>query len=102
MNSIVSGSPRKELVDNIPRVLIKYGMVPLNSMKINVKNHFVVLLEGKVLGHINKSIASTVVNELRLLKIKGTEVPKLMEIALVPDKAVLAIKIFFFFFELII
>lgn len=95
MNSVVSDSPRKELVDNIPKMLIKYGMVPLNSMKINVKNHFVVLLEGKVLGHINKSIASSVVNELRLLKIKGTEVPKLMEIALVPDKAVFIVQMFF-------
>lgn len=88
MNCIVSDSPDPELVDNIPKVLAKFGMVPLNSLKISGQNHFVVLLEGKVLGHIHKSIAPKVVNELRLLKIKGAEVPKLMEIALVPDKEV--------------
>lgn len=102
MNCIVSDSPNQELVDNIPRVLVKFGMVPLNSLKINIKNHFVVLLEGKVLGHISKSIASKVVNELRLLKIKGVEVPKLMEIALVPDKAVCLYLLFFGKSELLV
>lgn len=63
-------------------------MVPIDSSKINFKSHYAVLLEGKVIGHISKSIAEQVATELRLLKIEGVQLPKLMEIVLVPDKQV--------------
>lgn len=85
VDCVVSESPKPSLVENVPRVLVNLGMVPLNSGRINYKNHFVVMLEGKVIGHINKSKAEQVCVELRLLKIKGKQVPKFMEIALVPD-----------------
>lgn len=88
IDCIVSDSPNKEIVENVPRVLTNYGMVPLDSAKINFKNHFPVLLEGKVIGHISKSIAEQVATELRSLKIEGVQLPKLMEIVLVPDKLV--------------
>lgn len=85
IDCVVSDSPKASLIDNVPSVLVNLGMVPLNSAKINHKNHFVVLLEGKVIGHINKSLAEQVCVELRLLKIEGKQVPKFMEIVLVPD-----------------
>lgn len=85
IDCVVSDSPKKDLIDNVPRILTNLGMVPLNSARINHKNHFVVMLEGKVIGHINKSMAKPVCVELRLLKIAGKQVPKFMEIVLVPD-----------------
>lgn len=85
IDCIVSSSPEKALVDNVPKVLVNFGMVPLNSAKIDHKKHFVVLLEGRVIGHVRKSMASQICSQLRLLKIKGKQVPKLMEIVLVPD-----------------
>lgn len=88
IDCIVSDSPNEQIVENVPRVLTNYGMVPLDSAKINFKSHFPVLLEGKVIGHISKSIAEQVATELRLLKIEGVQLPKLMEIVLVPDKQV--------------
>lgn len=88
IDCIVSDSPKQSLIDNIPRVLVNFGMIPINAMKISLKKHFVVLLEGRVIGYINRSIAAKVVNELRILKIEGKQIPKLMEIVLVPDKTV--------------
>lgn len=85
MDCVVSDSPKATLVDNIPRVLVNFGMVPLGTTKINYKKHFVVMLEGKVIGYINKTLASQVCIELRNLKIDGKQVPRFMEIVLVPD-----------------
>lgn len=94
IDCVVSDSPKAALVDNVPRVLVNLGMVPLNSARINLKNHFIVMLEGKVIGHINKSMAQPVCVELRLLKIEGKQVPKFMEIVLVPD-----IKVVIFYYS---
>lgn len=85
IDCIVSDTPKTTLVDNIPRVLVDFGMIPLNSTKINYKKHFVVLLEGRVIGHVRKTMAEQICTELRLLKIEGERVPKLMEIVLVPE-----------------
>lgn len=85
IDCIVSDSPDKSLVDNVPKVLVRFGMVPLNLAKIDHKKHFVVLLEGRVIGHVRKSMAQQVCNQLRILKIDGKQVPKQMEIVLVPD-----------------
>ena len=96
IDCVVSDSPKTELVENVPRVLVNLGMVPLNSTRINYKSHFIVMLEGKVIGHISKSMTQQVCVELRRLKIAGKQVPKFMEIVLVPD-----IKVKCIFFELI-
>lgn len=85
IDCIVSDAPKKSLVDNVPRVLVDFGMIPLNSTKIDYKKHFVVLLEGRVIGHVRKTMAEQICTELRLLKIDGEKVPKLMEIVLVPE-----------------
>lgn len=89
IDCVVSNSPDKSLVDNVPHVLVSLGMIPLNSAEINYKKHFVVMLEGKVIGYIEKSIAKHICNELRLLKIRGNKVPTFMEIVLVPDMKVI-------------
>lgn len=85
IDCVVSSSPEKSLVDNIPEILLNFGMVPINSTKINQKKYFVVLLEGRVIGHINKSMAEQICVELRLLKIEGKRIPKYTEIVLVPN-----------------
>lgn len=85
IDCIVSDAPKKALVDNVPKVLVNFGMIPLNSAQIKYNRHFVVMLEGTVIGYISKNIAEQVCAELRQLKIVGKEVPKLMEIVLVPD-----------------
>lgn len=85
IDCIVSDSPDPLLVANVPQILVSLGMIPLNSVKIDAKKHFVVLLEGKVIGHVRKSMAEQISIELRRLKIDGKQVPKLMEIVLVPD-----------------
>lgn len=88
IDCIISNTPDPQLVENVSNVLANFGMVPLNSTRISYKRHYVVMIEGKVIGHINKNIAEQVAVELRLLKIEGKQVPKLMEIVLVPDKKV--------------
>lgn len=85
IDCVVSDSPDKSLVDNVPRILVSLGMIPLNSAIINYNKHFVVMLEGKVIGYIEKGMAKHICDELRLLKIKGIQVPKFMEIVLVPE-----------------
>lgn len=96
MDCVVSDFPKKSLVDNIPRVITNYGMIPLNTTKVSYKKHFVVMLEGKVIGHIHKTMAQQICVELRSLKIQGQQVPKFMEIVLVPDVKVNFIQLYVF------
>lgn len=88
MNCTISGTPDPKLVANIPKALVNFGMVPLNSSKIDYKKHYVVILEGKIIGHVPMTDAKRIADRLRLLKILGVEVPNLMEIVLVPKKTV--------------
>lgn len=100
IDCVVSDSPKKAFLDNIPEILLNLGMVPLNLTKINHKKHFVVLLEGRVIGHINKSMAVQICVELRLLKIEGKHIPKFTEIVLVPDLKVTN-ETFIFYFKIV-
>jgi DNA-directed RNA polymerase I subunit RPA2 len=62
-------------------------MVPHKGVRLIALNHneqFVVLLDGKVLGHVEKSEAQRLVDKLRILKIDGKRVPRTLEIVLVP------------------
>lgn len=86
IDCVVSDSPKKSLVDNIPGILVSFGMVPINHLiKINYKKYFVVMLEGRVIGYIDKSAAEQICVELRILKLDGKCIPKYTEIVLVPD-----------------
>ncbi|KAJ9588284.1 hypothetical protein L9F63_018336 [Diploptera punctata] len=75
-----------KLVANIPLVLMALGMIPLNGVKIvlNHNKYYIVMLDGRVLGHVMKSEAARFVDKLRVLKIAGQRVPKMLEIVLVP------------------
>lgn len=89
MNCIVSGAPDTKLVDNIPKVLVNLGMAPINSSKIDYKKYYVVILEGKIIGHVAMADSKRIADRLRLLKIDGVEVPNLLEVVLVPKKTVI-------------
>lgn len=88
VNCVVSDSPDAKLVENIPGILTNFGMVPLHSTVNKYNKYFVVMLEGKVIGHIKHAEATHILNQLRILKIAGKEVPKMMEIVMVPNKKV--------------
>lgn len=89
IDCIVSGAPDAKLVENVPKMLTNLGMVSINSQtQFDRKRYFVVLLEGRVIGHVSHIDAELIAHQLRLLKIDGKEVPNLMEIVLVPNKKV--------------
>ena len=83
----VTSVPDPKLVANIPSVLVSLGMMPLRGIRtfaLNHKKHYIVMLDGRVLGHVHKSEASRLVSYLRFLKVAGDKVPQMLEIALVP------------------
>ncbi|CAG9773900.1 unnamed protein product [Ceutorhynchus assimilis] len=87
MDCIITDVPDQVKVDNIETVLDEMGMVSLNYIgKIYLKNSYAVQLDGKMIGYIAQEKAARIVDRLRLLKIKGKEVPKTLEIVLVPIK----------------
>ncbi|KAL6447618.1 hypothetical protein ACFW04_000064 [Cataglyphis niger] len=89
MNCVVTKHPNPKLKAAIPTVLVDLGMIPL-SIANNWTNSYNVMLDGKMIGLIEDKIINKVVHRLRLLKIKGQEIPTTLEIALVPKKKVSA------------
>ena len=87
MNCIITKHPDPKLKANIPIVLMDLGMIPL-SIAENWKNSYSVMLDGKLIGLIENNIIARVTDKLRILKIKGEEIPHTLEIALVPKKNV--------------
>lgn len=87
LNCVVTKQPDPKLKAALPAVLVDLGMVPL-SIADDWKNSYNVMLDGKLIGLIEDKIINKVVYKLRLLKIKGQEVPSTLEIALVPKKNV--------------
>ncbi|XP_018335521.1 DNA-directed RNA polymerase I subunit RPA2 [Agrilus planipennis] len=89
MNCTVTDAPDPVLTKNIPRVLARLGMVPLeNYLHENRADSYVTVVDGKVVGYVPVSIAKDLVDNLRLLKIQGKEIPITTEIALLPRKKV--------------
>lgn len=83
----VTSTPDPKLVANIPSLLTSLGMVPLKGVRLitlNHNEHYVVLLDGRVLGHVEKREAHRLVDKLRIFKIDGKRVPHTLEIVLVP------------------
>ncbi|KAG7209552.1 hypothetical protein KM043_015631 [Ampulex compressa] len=87
MNCIITKHPDLTLKANIPTVLLDLGMIPL-AIAENWKEAYSVMLDGKLIGLIDDNIISRLVDKLRLLKIKGEEIPPTMEIVHVPKKSV--------------
>lgn len=73
MNCIVTKHPDKKLRAAIPLVLLDLGMSPLDVSE-NIKDCYIVILDGKVIGRLQSNIAEKVVNRLRILKIDGDKV----------------------------
>lgn len=83
----VTSTPDPKIVANVPSVLVSLGMVPLKGVRLFALNHneqFVVMLDGKVLGHVERNEAQSLVYKLRMLKIDGKRVPQTLEVVLVP------------------
>lgn len=87
MNCQVTDIPNASQVENIPILLTELGMVPLQFFStLDLKNWYVVQLDGRIIGYINKDCAQKLVDNLRLYKIKGDRVPNTLEIVLVVRK----------------
>ncbi|XP_018361298.1 PREDICTED: DNA-directed RNA polymerase I subunit RPA2 isoform X2 [Trachymyrmex cornetzi] len=89
MNCIITKHANPKLKAAIPAVLVDHGMIPL-SIADDWKNSYNVMLDGKLIGLIEDKIINKIVYKLRLLKIKGREIPSTLEIAFVPKKNVSA------------
>ncbi|XP_002014590.2 DNA-directed RNA polymerase I subunit RPA2 [Drosophila persimilis] len=81
----ISKRPDPKLVQAIPPKLIEMGMLPLSCQRNPDSKMYVVLLDGKHLGHIFQSDACKIVEDLRYEKITGA-VPQMMEIGFIPFK----------------
>lgn len=89
MNCIVTDAVPKQIIQNVPFVLTDLGMIPydeIDNLKLNLKDSYMTMLDGRILGYVPSGKIETFVNSLRLLKIKGEKVPYTMEIVLVPLK----------------
>lgn len=81
----ITDVPSPDSVKNIPKVLESLGMIPYHEL-LTRRNCYKVVLDGKVVGLLPNEMASEVASGLRVLKVQGKEVPKMMEIVLVPKK----------------
>lgn len=88
LNSIVTDISDPEIVKNIPLVLAELGMTSIRSFlpSHNMKNYYIVQLDGKLIGYLHKSHAAELVEQLRFYKTEGVKVPYMLEIVLVPFK----------------
>lgn len=88
MDCQVTDVPDKVQLAHISPTLTSLGMIPLTSTAIDTtKDYYTVILDGKLLGYVQKNIAPRLVDKLRMKKI-NEEVPKTLEIVLVPIKDV--------------
>ncbi|CAH0563356.1 unnamed protein product [Brassicogethes aeneus] len=83
----VTETPDTARLDNIPLVLTELGMVPLKFFStLDLKNWYVVQLDGRVIGYVDIDYARKLVDGLRIFKIEGVKIPSTLEIVLVPKK----------------
>eukprot|EP00092_Neocalanus_flemingeri_P024162 GFUD01026209.1.p1 GENE.GFUD01026209.1~~GFUD01026209.1.p1 ORF type:complete len:1157 (+),score=299.03 GFUD01026209.1:56-3526(+) len=77
-------------VSKIPGVLHQLGMVPVESMEIagDLTETYDVILDGRLMGWIEKNLVRDMSERLRMLKITPTDtrVPEMTEIVLVPER----------------
>lgn len=88
LNCIVTDIPDPKAVKNIPLVLASLGMDSITSMMVDqtVKDHYVVQLDGAIIGYLYKPFAPDLVRQLRIYKAEGVKVPYMLEIVMVPFK----------------
>merc|ERR1719153_930938 len=77
-------------VSRIPGVLHQLGMVPVESMELggDLTDTYDVILDGRLMGWIDKNLVRDMSERLRMLKISSTDtrVPEMTEIVLVPER----------------
>lgn len=77
-------------VSKIPEVLYQLGLKDVKNFENlgNLSNTYDVLLDGKLMGWVEKSMVGVMNDKLRILKINENDnrVPKMTEIVLVPDR----------------
>lgn len=87
VDCVLSDSPNKLIVDNIPTILASLGMISVKSVLArDLSKSYTVLLEGCIIGYVHHKDANNIVNKLRTLKISGVKIPLMTEIVLIPDK----------------
>lgn len=87
----VTTEPDEKVMEQLPSLLVSLGMQPLSAVRmVPVRLCYVTMLDGRVIGHIHHALAARLVDKLRILKIKGEQVPKSLEIVLVPKKDILS------------
>lgn len=70
MNCTVTDVADPEKVENIPKILVELSMVPVQNMlcdMLNLKEHYVTMLDGKIIGYIHKSEGHKLVDQVKLL-----------------------------------
>ncbi|EDO33368.1 predicted protein [Nematostella vectensis] len=74
------------LVAHMLRLLCTMGMIPVDApVPGDYKNYYPVVMDGRVLGSVDRDLAPTLANRLRIMKVLGEErVPQFLEICLVP------------------
>lgn len=71
--SQISNAPDPKLLENVPAVLSSLGMRPVTEAPLPARlgSWYVVLLDGRVIGHIMEQLAESLCRKLRLLKVAG-------------------------------
>ncbi|KAF5272615.1 hypothetical protein FQR65_LT17315 [Abscondita terminalis] len=90
MNCIVTDIADDKKVENIPLTMADLGMVPFTNTGAikNFSEYYVTQLDGKIIGYVEHNMAHKLVHNLRLIKIKGEEIPNTLEIVLVTAKSI--------------
>ncbi|KAF5283619.1 hypothetical protein FQR65_LT13825 [Abscondita terminalis] len=90
MNCIVTDIADDKKVENIPLTMADLGMVPFTNTGAiqNFSEYYVTQLDGKIIGYVEHNMARKLVHNLRLIKIKGEEIPNTLEIVLVTAKSI--------------
>lgn len=60
------------LLEKIPSVLLDIGVLPIDTAN-KISDYYDVLLDGKIVGIIPASQALGIVQQLRVLKVQGTQ-----------------------------
>ncbi|XP_046384519.1 DNA-directed RNA polymerase I subunit RPA2 [Ischnura elegans] len=83
---VVCQPPSRWMIKELPNVLISLGMLPLGHGPYPRVPLLEVMLDGCLLGFIPDEKALTFESQLRMLKVAGIKVPRMMEIVMIERK----------------
>ena len=79
-------------VSKIPEVLHSLGLISVNSFETqtDLSQTYDVLLDGKLMGWVEKDKIRSMADKLRVLKVSSSDkrVPEITEIVLVPERSI--------------